>query len=85
MAGRESFIVGACGDSLGGWLAGSGTPVLALAPWAGLSFSYLEDLTAELDGEFRVASFQQRGLEPSTLEGSFTVDQAHRRRGFCAR
>jgi pimeloyl-ACP methyl ester carboxylesterase len=76
MAGPESFIVGAGGDSLGGWLTGSGTPLLLLHGGPGLSFSYLDDLTAELDGEFRVASFQQRGLAPSTLEGPFTVDQA---------
>ena len=76
MTGRESFIVGAGGGSLAGWLEGSGTPVLLLHGGPGLSFSYLDDLAVELEGGFRVASFQQRGLEPSTLKGPFTLDQA---------
>jgi len=42
----------------------------------GLSYSYLEDLGAELAEEFRVASYQQRGLEPLTLEGPNTIAQS---------
>lgn len=76
MAGREWFSVDAVNGSLGGWLKGSGTPVLLLHGGPGLSFSYLDDLAVELESEFRVASFQQRGLKPSTLEGPFTIDQA---------
>ena len=37
-----------------------------------------DGLVDELQGGYRVASFQQRGLEPSTLEGPFTVQQAIR-------
>jgi pimeloyl-ACP methyl ester carboxylesterase len=73
---RESFMAAVVGGELGGWVSGEGRPVLLLHGGPGLSFSYLDDLASELDGEFRVASFQQRGLEPSTLEGPFTVAQA---------
>lgn len=62
--------------ALGGWCAGSGPPVLLLHGGPGLSFSYLDELGAELASDFRVASFQQRGLEPSTLRGPFTMTQA---------
>jgi hypothetical protein len=46
VAFRESFIVGA--GWLGGWLAGSGVPVLLLHGGPGLSFSYLDDQTVGL-------------------------------------
>lgn len=70
------FRVDAVGGVLAGWVAGSGAPVLLLHGGPGLSFSYLDDLAVELEADFRLASFQQRGLEPSTLHGPFTVDQA---------
>ena len=55
---------------------GSGAPVLLLHGGPGLSFTYMDELAPELEDGFRVASFQQRGLEPSTLEGPFTIPQA---------
>jgi pimeloyl-ACP methyl ester carboxylesterase len=76
MGARELLSVSAVGGSLAGWIEGSGPPVLLLHGGPGLSFSYLDDLGAELAVEFRVASYQQRGLEPSTLEGPFTVVQS---------
>jgi pimeloyl-ACP methyl ester carboxylesterase len=36
----------------------------------------MEPLIAELQTDFRVAIFQQRGLEPSTVEGPFTIARA---------
>jgi pimeloyl-ACP methyl ester carboxylesterase len=36
----------------------------------------MDDLAGELAAGFRVASYQQRGLEPSTLEGPFTIAQS---------
>jgi pimeloyl-ACP methyl ester carboxylesterase len=57
-------------------LRASGRPVLLLHGGPGLSYSYMDDLGAELTAEFRVASYQQRGLEPSTLEGPFTIAQS---------
>jgi proline iminopeptidase len=50
--------------------------VLALHGGPGLSYTYLDGLVEELQDGFEVASFQQRGLEPSTREGPFTIDQA---------
>ncbi|MFL5823374.1 MAG: alpha/beta fold hydrolase [Solirubrobacteraceae bacterium] len=76
MTGREAFTVAVPGGALGGWVSGSGDPVLLLHGGPGMSFSYLDELAAELEPHFRVASYQQRGLEPSTVEGPFTVQQA---------
>jgi pimeloyl-ACP methyl ester carboxylesterase len=70
------FTVGAAGGSLGGWVEGEGAPVLLLHGGPGLSFEYLDELSAELGAGFRVAAYQQRGLEPSTLGGPFTIAQA---------
>ena len=76
MEAREALSASADGGSLVGWVAGSGTPVLLLHGGPGLSYSYMDGLGAELVGDFRVASYQQRGLEPSTLEGPFTIAQS---------
>lgn len=73
---RREFSAPAPGGSLGGFLSGSGPPVLALHGGPGLSFSYLDGLVDELAEGFEVASYQQRGLEPSTREGPFTIVQA---------
>ncbi len=76
MAAREVLRVPAAGGFLGGWIEGEGPPVLLLHGGPGLDHVYLDDLGAELTREFQVASYQQRGLEPSTLEGPFTVAQS---------
>jgi len=76
MSAREEFEVEADGGSLRGWTAGSGPDVLLLHGGPGLSYSYLDGLGIELEPEFHVGAFQQRGLEPSTLEGPFTIVQA---------
>jgi pimeloyl-ACP methyl ester carboxylesterase len=76
MSAREVLRAAAAGGSLVGWIAGSGPPVLLLHGGPGLSYSYMDDLGAELAAEFRVASYQQRGLEPSTSEGPFTIAQS---------
>jgi pimeloyl-ACP methyl ester carboxylesterase len=76
MQSRQELSVPAAGGSLAGWVAGSGQPVLLLHGGPGLSYSYLDDLGGELAAEFRVASYQQRGLEPSTLEGPHTIAQS---------
>ena len=76
MSGREVFTVAVAGGSLGGWLAGAGPPVLLLHGGPGLSFEYIDQLGDELSPDFRVAAYQQRGLEPSTLSGPFTIAQA---------
>jgi pimeloyl-ACP methyl ester carboxylesterase len=76
MGEREAFTVEATGGTLGGWVAGDGAPVLLLHGGPGLSYEYLDGLADELGAGFCVAAFQQRGLEPSTLAGPFTIPQA---------
>jgi pimeloyl-ACP methyl ester carboxylesterase len=76
MGEREPFRVSVDGGELGGWTVGDGTPVLLLHGGPGLSYDYLDGIAAELGDGFRVASYQQRGLEPSTTTGPFTVAQA---------
>lgn len=73
---RSAFTAPAAGGSLAGWVLGEGAPVLLLHGGPGLPYDYLEPLIAELQTDFRVAVFQQRGLEPSTLDGPFTIAQA---------
>jgi pimeloyl-ACP methyl ester carboxylesterase len=76
VTGRESFAVDAVGGSVAGWTAGEGSPVLLLHGGPGLSYEYLDGLEPELERGFRIASFQQRGLAPSTEAGPFTIAQA---------
>ena len=56
---------------LAGWVLGSGREVLLLHCGPGMT-DYMQSLLPELDG-YRVASFQQRGVAPSTLDGPFDV------------
>ena len=58
-------------SGLAGWVTGSGPAVLLLHGGPGMT-DYMESLLPELDG-YRVASFQQRGVAPSTLAGPFDV------------
>ena len=64
-----------CGE-LSGWVTGAGPRVLAIHGGPGLSFDYLDDAVEELAGGYRVATFQQRGLAPSTDQGEFTIPEA---------
>jgi pimeloyl-ACP methyl ester carboxylesterase len=50
--------------------------VLAIHGGPGMSFDYLDDAVVELVARYQVATFQQRGLAPSTLQGEFTVAEA---------
>jgi pimeloyl-ACP methyl ester carboxylesterase len=74
--GREVLIVPAAAGALGGWVLGQGEPVLLLHGGPGISYDYLDQLAEELGPDYRIAAYQQRGLEPSTLEGPFTLAQA---------
>jgi proline iminopeptidase len=58
-------------SGLTGWVTGSGPAVLLLHGGPGMT-DYMQSLLPELDG-YRVASFQQRGVAPSTLVGPFDV------------
>ena len=64
------------GGSLHGWLSGDAGPrVLLLHGGPGVSCEYLDGLAEEIGPGFQVAAYQQRGIEPLTLEGPFTVER----------
>lgn len=72
----EEFEAPADGGVLAGYVTGDGPPVLVLHGGPGLSVSVVDGLVADLAPAYRVAAFQQRGIEPSTTEGAFTIDEA---------
>lgn len=76
MIERSTFAARTSAGSLAGWIVGDGSPVLLLHGGPGLGYDYMLPLVAELEIEFRVAIFQQRGLEPSTVGGPFTIARA---------
>jgi len=69
---RAQFTAEVAGGSLVGSVAGEGRQVLLLHGGPGLSIGYLDDLLPELDG-MRVATYQQRGLAPSTAREPYDV------------
>ena len=69
----ETFEAEVRGGTLVGKVAGAGTPVLLLHGGPGLGYGYLGDLAAELVDGYRVAWFQQRGLDPSTAREPYDV------------
>ena len=73
---RRPFMVPTDSGELAGWVCGAGPRVLAVHGGPGLSFDYLDDVVAELAGGYEVATYQQRGLAPSTERGEFTVAEA---------
>ncbi len=76
LMGHEGFSAETAGGAIRGWLAGRGDGVVLLHGGPGLSYTYADALAVELASEFRVCSFQQRGLEPSMVTGPFTIAQA---------
>ncbi|HYQ33968.1 MAG TPA: alpha/beta fold hydrolase, partial [Lapillicoccus sp.] len=60
----------------GGWVTGDGPPVVALHGGPGLGYEYMDEVVAEVAARYRVATFQQRGLSPSVLDGGFTIAEA---------
>jgi pimeloyl-ACP methyl ester carboxylesterase len=61
------------GRPIGGRRAGTGRPVLLLHGGPGLGFDYLRGLADELAEENDVAWYQQRGQEPSSAGGPYSV------------
>ena len=49
--------------------------MLLLHGGPGVSFGYLDGLADEIGAGFRIAAYQQRGIEPSTLQGPFAVER----------
>ena len=74
MAGTSADVTAPVpGGAIVGWRTGSGPPVLILHGGPGLS-DYTASMADELHDAFTVYRYQQRGLEPSTTDGPFTVD-----------
>ena len=73
---RTVFRVETGSGELSGWLAGDGPRVVAIHGGPGMSFDYLDDAVMELAERYRVATYQQRGLAPSTTAGAFTIAEA---------
>jgi len=73
---RAPFTVATRSGQLSGWVTGEGPRVLAIHGGPGMSYDYLDDAVAELATQYRVATFQQRGLAPSTEQGEFTVAES---------
>lgn len=69
---RETFTVCVAGGDLVGTVGGEGREVLLLHGGPGLS-DYLASLVTELGPTYRVATYQQRGLMPSTARGPYDV------------
>jgi len=70
---RREFRATVPGGELVGWVQGSGPRVLLLHGGPGLSFSYLDPLADELGEGYEVASYQQRGVQPSTAGSPYDV------------
>jgi pimeloyl-ACP methyl ester carboxylesterase len=73
---RTPFTIATGGGELSGWVSGAGPGVLAIHGGPGMNFGYLDDAVAELAAQYEVATFQQRGLAPSTEQGEFTIAEA---------
>jgi pimeloyl-ACP methyl ester carboxylesterase len=73
---RETFEAPVQGGTVAGYVEGDGPPALVLHGGPGLSVTIVDGLVADLVPAYRVATFQQRGIEPSTTEGAFTIDEA---------
>jgi proline iminopeptidase len=73
---RQTICVDVAGGTLVGWVRGDGPPVLLLHGGPGLSYEYLDGLAADIGGGYRIAAFQQRGLEPSSRGGPFDIETA---------
>ena len=70
----RAFTASVPGGVIAAWQTASGPPVLILHGGPGWS-DYTESLADELEDAFRVIRFPQRGLEPSTTSGPFSIEQ----------
>jgi pimeloyl-ACP methyl ester carboxylesterase len=73
---RTPFTVATPSGQLSGWISGEGPHVLVVHGGPGMNYDYLDDAVTELAARYTVATFQQRGLAPSTTEGEYTIDEA---------
>jgi pimeloyl-ACP methyl ester carboxylesterase len=70
----QPFTANVSGGQVSGWVAGTGTRVLLLHGGPGMSYDYLDDLAGEIGEGYEIASYQQRGIAPSMLDGPFDID-----------
>jgi pimeloyl-ACP methyl ester carboxylesterase len=70
---RREFRASVVGGELVGWVRGSGPRLLLLHGGPGLSFDYLDSLADEIGEDYEIASYQQRGLDPSTARAPYDV------------
>ena len=73
---RTPFTAATESGGLSGWVSGEGPRVLAVHGGPGMNATYLDDAVAELATRYQVATYQQRGIAPSTEQGEFTVAEA---------
>lgn len=73
---RTPFRIETRSGELSGWMAGDGPLVLAVHGGPGMNYDYLDDAVTELASRYTVATYQQRGLAPSTEDGEFTITEA---------
>jgi pimeloyl-ACP methyl ester carboxylesterase len=66
------FTVETSGGAIVGWRTGSGPAALVLHGGPGLT-DFTQGLAGELDG-WESIGYQQRGVEPTTVEGPYTVE-----------
>ncbi len=69
----RAFTVDVPGGTLVGEVRGSGTPLLLLHGGPGLSASLSDGLLPELVDGYEVATYQQRGLAPSTAGAPYDI------------
>src|SRR5580698_2225900 len=72
--GGRAFSAPVDGGQVSGWVDGDGTRVLLLHGGPGLSYDYLDDLADDIGDGYEIASYQQRGIVPSMVEGPFDID-----------
>src|SRR6185503_19741500 len=72
-APAKEFRAQVPGGEIVGSVEGSGPPALLLHGGPGMS-DYLADLTEELSPVVTIARYQQRGLEPSVMDGDTSVE-----------
>lgn len=73
MVQASTFEVAVDGGLLRGSVRGQGEPILVLHGGPGLPWNYLQPAVDELSDGYTVATYQQRGLAPSTAGAPYDV------------
>jgi len=70
---RREFEAPVRNGVLRGWVDGDGPPVLLVHGGPGMAFTYMDRIADELVDAYQAATYQQRGLAPSSLDGPFDI------------